>query len=260
VRGRDFTDGDDATRPLAALVNEALARAAFPGRDAVGRKILCGMDEVSMKWMTIIGVVSDARLDGAGQPPQPEIFMPALQHPSSAYILLLKTRGNPEALGETVRHLSGSLNAQVAVRLAPLTAKLADQISSPRFTGVVLGLFAMLALSLALVGVYAVVSYTVAQRTSEIGLRIALGAERANVMQMVLKEALKLTAVGAVVGVGASLAATQALRSLLFGVTPTDPVTFAMVPVCMAIAAALASSLPAWRAARIEPLDALREE
>jgi predicted permease len=260
LRGRDFTDRDDSAAPLEAMVNDAFARAAFPGRDAVGRKIMCGMDEISMKWMTIIGVVSDARLDGAARPPQPEIFMPVLQHPYSAYTLLLKTGGDPSALGETVRHLSLSLNPEVAVRVATLESKLADQIASPRFTSLLLGLFSALALSLALVGIYAVVSYAVAQRTSEIGLRMALGAERSQVVRMVLAHAVKLTAAGAVLGVGASLATTQALRSLLFGVTPTDPATFALAPICLALAAIVSSALPAWRASRIEPIEALREE
>jgi putative ABC transport system permease protein len=260
LRGRDFTDRDDSAAPLATVVNDAFARAAFPGRDAVGRKIMCGMDEISMKWMTIIGVVSDARLDGAAQPSQPEIFMPALQHPSSAYLLLVKTAGDPSAISETVRHLSMSLNPEVAVRVATLESKLADQIASPRFTSLLLGLFAVLALALALVGIYAVVSYAVAQRTSEIGLRMALGAERAQVVRMVLTHALKLAAAGTVLGVGASLATTQALRSLLFGVTPTDPTTFALAPICLAAAAIVSSGLPAWRASRIEPIEALREE
>jgi putative ABC transport system permease protein len=260
LRGRDFTDRDNGDAPLAAIVNDAFARAAFPGRDAMGRKIYCGMDEVSMKWMTIIGVVANARLDGAAQPSQPEIYMPALQHPYSAYLLLAKTAGDPSALGESVRRLSMSLNPEVAVRVSTLESKLADQIASPRFTSLLLGMFAVLALSLALVGIYAVVSYAVAQRTSEIGLRMALGAERSQVVSMVLTHALKLTAAGAVLGVAASLATTQALRSLLFGVTPTDPVTFALVPICLAAAAVISSGLPAWRASQIEPIEALREE
>jgi putative ABC transport system permease protein len=260
IRGRDFSEQDTLSSPPVALISESLAKQAYPRQDPIGRKILCGLDEESGKWMTIVGVVSEARLDSAAVPAQPEIYMPVLQHPRSDFVLLVKTSGDPMAASETVRRISREMNPDVPLRFNTLESKLADTVASPRFLSLLLSLFAGLALCLALVGVYAVMAYAVAQRSAEVGLRMALGAERSDVLAMVLGQALKLTAVGLGLGLVAALGAGTLLRSLLFGVTATDPATYTGAILLLAAAGLLAGYLPAWRASRIEPLEALRRE
>jgi putative ABC transport system permease protein len=260
VNGREFSERDVYAAPRTALITEALAKRSFPGQNPLGRKILCGLDEESGKWMTIVGVVSDAHLDSAAAPAQPEIFMPVLQHPRSDSVLLVKTAGDPMALAETVRRVSRELNPDASVRFSTLESKLADTIASPRFLSLLLSLFAGLALCLALVGVYAVMAYAVAQRSAEVGLRMALGAERRDVLSMVLSQAFKLTAAGLGIGLIAAALASRILRSLLFGVTAGDPATYVGAILLLAAAGILAGYIPAWRASRIDPLEALRQE
>lgn len=260
TRGRDFGEEDTLDHPPTVLISEALAKVAFPHQDPLGRKILCGKDDESMKWMTIVGVVSDAHLDGAAAAAQPEMYMPVMQHPNSDFVLLVRTSGDPMGMSETVRRISHELNADVPVRFNTLASKLADSVASPRFLSVLLSLFAGLALCLALVGVYAVMAYAVAQRSAEVGLRMALGAERRDVLSLILGQALKLTAVGLGIGLIAAALASRVLRSFLFGVTSVDPATYASTILLLAAAGILAGYLPAWRASRIDPLEALRQE
>ncbi len=260
IRGRDFSERDTLAGPPVALISEALAKAAFPNQDPLGRKILCGLDEESGKWMTIVGVVSDAHLDSAAVPTRPEMYMPALQHPSGDFSLLVRTSGDPMALSETVRRISRELDPDVPVRFNTLESRLADTIASPRFLSLLLELFAGLAFCLALVGVYAVMAYAVAQRSAEVGLRMALGAESRDVLNMVLSQACKLTAVGLGIGLVGAALASRVLRSLLFGVTAADPVTYGSAILLLAVAGILAGYIPAWRASRIDPLEALRQE
>jgi putative ABC transport system permease protein len=260
VRGRDFSERDSLDEPPSAIISESLAMRAFPNQDPIGRKILCGLDEESGKWMTIVGLVSDAHLDGAAVSAQPTIYMPVPQHPRSDYALLVKTSGDPMTLSEPVRRSSRELNPEVSVRFSTLQSSLSDMIASPRFLSLLLSLFAGLALCLALVGVYAVMAYAVAQRSAEVGLRIALGAERRDVLNMVLGQAFKLTAIGLAIGLVAAALASRILRSLLFGVTAADPATYSGAMLLLAAAGILAGYIPAWRASRIDPLEALRQE
>ncbi len=260
VAGRDFAETDTLDRSPVAIVSESLARAAYPQWDPVGHKILCGLDQYSKDWMTIVGVVNDAHMNGPAVPVTAELYVPVLQHPRVGLTLLVRTVGPPDNQIETVRRITWNLNPQAAVRFNTLAGEMSDVVASPRFTSILLSSFAALAFALALIGIYAVMSYTVVQRSAEVGLRIALGAERSGVLRMILTQALRLATLGALFGLVGAFAATRLLRVLLFNVKPADPVTYGLAILLLIVAAVVASLLPAWRASRIDPIEALRQE
>jgi predicted permease len=260
VAGRDFRDSDGFDAGHVALVSQSLAKAAYPNQDPLGRKIMCGFDQYSIQWMTIIGVVNDAHMDGPSRPVTAELYMPATQHPRTDFTLLVKTANNSGPQADSLRRMIRELNPKAAVRINSLSGQISDLADSPRFISTLLSSFAMMALTLALIGIYAVMSYVVVQRSAEVGLRMALGANRSVVLRMILIEALSLAAVGAVIGLAGSIAATRLLQSLLFNVHPADPLTYGMAIFVLIAAALVASFVPAWRASLIEPLDALRQD
>jgi predicted permease len=258
--GRDFNDGDTYDTPFTAIINEALAKAAFPGQDPIGHSIYCGLD--SMNPMRIVGVVGDIRQDGPARPPQPEIYMPYQQHPMPATGLsvLVRTPFDPNALAGAMRDKVTKLSADVPVKFTTIEASLTENVAAPRFRTLLLGIFAGLAVCLAMAGVYGVMSYVVGQRLNEIGLRVALGASPADVLRMVLRQSLTLTAAGIVLGLAGAAAVTQLLSSMLFGVKATDPMTYALVVALLIAVALLATYVPARRAMRVDPMVALRYE
>ena len=258
--GRTFSDRDNLAGVPVVVVNQALVRRSYPKQNPLGQKILCGFDEITMKWMTIVGVVADARLDGPKQAPMPEMYLPYQQHPAPDSNIVVKTRGNPLALAEPVRQLAASLNSEATVKLTTMESHMADTVATPRFSSALVAVFAGLAVLLAAIGIYAVISYSVTQRTAEIGLRMALGADRTNVIYMVLREALRLTGLGLLTGSLAAIAAGRLLQSQLFEVSPADPSLYAIMLVALTVVAVTAAWLPAWRASRVEPLAALRQE
>jgi putative ABC transport system permease protein len=258
--GRDFNDGDTYDAPFTAIINAALAKGAFPGQDPIGHSIYCGLD--SMKPMKIVGVVGDIRQDGPARPPSPEIYMPYQQHPEPASDLsvLVRTPFDPNALAGAMRDKVTKLSADVPVKFTTIEASLTENVAAPRFRTLLLGIFAGLAVCLAMAGVYGVMSYVVGQRVNEIGLRVALGASPADVLRMVLRQSLVLTGIGIVVGLAGAAAVTQLLTSMLFGVKATDPMTYALVVAMLIAVALLASYVPARRAMRVDPMVALRYE
>ena len=260
ISGRPFSVRDDASAPLVAIVNESLARHHFLRGDAVGRKILCGYDYASMKWMTIIGVVRDVRLGGPATPLSPEIFMPYGQHPRGNQFVFVKPAGNPLSFAASLRDTIRKLDGAASVKFSTTEDHLAASIATPRFSSILTSIFAGLAMALAAIGLYGVVAYSVAQRTAEMGLRLALGANRTAIFRMVLQEGLKLTGAGLLLGLAGAAAATRTLQSQLFNVSPGDPMTYVLTVLLLIATALLASYLPAWRASRIEPLEALRQE
>ncbi|MGA8027653.1 MAG: ABC transporter permease [Bryobacteraceae bacterium] len=258
--GRSFSDRDDRNAPPVAIISQNLARRSFPKQDPIGQTIFCGLDLVSMKWMKIVGIVRDVRMDSPAQPPEAEIYMPYLQHPRADFSVIVKAGANPLSLAPVVREKVRELNTEASVKLTTMENQLATVVSTPRFSSVLVSVFAGLALVLAIIGIYGVMAYSVSQRTAEMGLRMALGAERADVVQMVLGQALKLTSIGLIAGLAGAAAAARILKSQLFGVSASDPKTYGLMILVLAAVSILASYLPALRASRTEPLDALRQE
>jgi predicted permease len=259
-RGRDFNAGDTYEAPFVALINDALARKSFPGQDPIGRMIYCGFD--SMKPMQIVGVVGDIRQLGPATEPSPELIMPYEQHPggSTGMRLLVRTASEPGALADTLRRKARELSPDVPVRFTSMEELLAENVAAPRFQTLLFSVFAGLAVCLAMAGVYGVMSYVVGQRANEIGLRMALGASPRDVLGLVMRQGLVLAGIGLVLGLAGSFAATRLLTKLLYGVKPTDPLTYAAVAVVLAVVAILATYVPARRALKVDPLIALRQE
>ena len=260
LKGRDFSDGDTESAPLIAVINQALARASFADRDPLGHKIKCGLDGTG--FMTIVGVVANVREVDPALPPQPQLYMPFQQHPlyATALTVVMRTASDPLLLSQTVAQKVRGVNGDVPVRLSTMDATLEQAVSTPWFRTVLLGLFACVALLLAMAGVYGVVSFTVSQRTSELGLRMALGAQPLEIVWLTLLSGLRFTVVGVAVGWIASLALARVLSSMLFSTSARDPLIFVAVPAALVVVASLASMAPAIRAARVDPAIALRAE
>src|SRR6202167_2090100 len=259
-RGRDFNEHDTYDAPFAAVINEALARKSFPGQDPLGRTIYCGLD--SMKGMRIVGVVGDIRQYGPAVDPAPEIVMPYEQHPqpSTALNIVVRASAPGGALWGPIQRRVRARSAEVPVKFASMEDLLAENTAAPRFRTLLLGLFAAIAVCLAMAGVYGVVAYTVGQRASEIGLRMALGARTGDVLRLVLRQGMTLTGIGLVVGLIAALAATRLVASMLFEVKGIDPATYMGVALLIAAVSLAASYIPARRAARVDPASALRRD
>ena len=258
--GRDFNDSDTYDAPFAAVVNEALAKSAFPSQDPIGHFIYCGLD--SMNPMKIVGVVGNIRQYGPAREPSPEIYMAYEQHPFPATHLsmVIRTALEPTLLSEAVRRKANEGSVDVPVKFTTMEASLAENVAAPRFRTLLLGIFAGLAVCLAMAGVYGVMSYVVGQRSNEIGLRMALGARPGDALRLVLGQALTLAGTGMVIGLVGAFVVTRLLGSMLFGVEATDPATYAGVVALLGIVALVASYIPARRAARVDPIVALRYE
>ncbi len=259
--GRDFADGDTNDAPLVAIVNEALVRTSFPNEDPIGRRIRCGLDRP--EFMTIVGVAADVHTEGPARPAQPEIYMPFQQHPGPATALNIAVRtdaANPLTLGDTIARIIRQRNADVPVKTTTMIGTLETASATPRFRTMLLTAFAVVALLLALAGVYGVMAYAVSQRLPELGLRVALGASSRSIMSLILGQGARLAAAGLAVGLGLSLLAGKLLEGLLFNVTPRDPLMLAIVSVSVAIAMLAACYIPGRRAVRVDPMIALRAE
>jgi len=258
VRGRWFDARDATGATLAAIVNQAMARRCWPGQDAVGKRFAIGRGG---SWWTVVGIVQDLRQTSLSDAPDPEAYMPHAQIGSAAMSIVVRANGDPLRLAPAVRAALRTLDKDLPLSNAgSLVEDVSHSMRARRFSVVLFGAFAVIALLLAAVGIYGVISYSVARRTHEIGVRMALGAQRLDVQWMVLARGLRLTAVGIVVGLALSAAATRLLRSFLYGISPLDPVAFAGAVLAWVLIAMLASYLPARRAARIDPAISLRYE
>src|ERR1043165_3319497 len=260
-RGRFFTDSDDRKAPQVVVIDEALAARYFNNRDPLGVRIKRGGPASEAPWMTIVGIVGNIKSDGFDQPDQPHLYHAIFQNPAYAMAIYLRTDVAPSTVTQALREQGGSLDRDLPVfGETTMTHVAAESVSRRRFAMQVVGLFGVLALLLAAVGIYGVIAYSVTQRTREIGIRVALGASRSAILRWVLKQGLVLTVAGVVVGLIGALALTRLLRSLLFGVGPTDIVTYGVLAAVLTIVALIACYVPARRATKVDPLVALRYE
>jgi predicted permease len=258
LAGRDFDAKDTYDARFTAIINSSLARRSFPGENPIGHTIRCGFD--SDKEMTIVGVAGDIHQMGPGVGAMPELYLPYEQHPKAELTLLARTAGDPLTYSAALRRMVQSRSPDTPVQFTTLEQSLAENVAAPRFRTLLLAAFATLAVLLAMAGVYGVMTYVVGQRTGEIGLRMALGASPASLLGLVLRQGLTLAALGLVIGLAGAMAATGLLRSMLFQVKTTDPLTYVGVALLLALVASVASYIPARRAVRVDPLRALRQE
>ncbi|MEP7339677.1 MAG: ABC transporter permease, partial [Acidobacteriota bacterium] len=260
VAGRDFTASDEAAAPV-AIINEALAQRYFPTGDAVGQRITLGAPNPNNPYTTIIGIVKDIPHRNLESPAQPEMFLQYARRPHRTAWFYVRVAGEPASFASMLRQTVLAIDRDQPVKsMQPLPAVIARTMAPRRFTAWLLGSFALLALVLAAVGIYSVNAYAVAQRTQEIGIRMALGAQGRDVLRLILQRGLTLVLAGLALGMFASLAVTHWLKSLLFNVSRTDPATFIGVVLLLFLVALLACYVPARRATKVDPLTALRHE
>lgn len=266
VSGRDFTERDSRQTPAVAIINQAMARRFFPDENPIGRRLRIGTPAErayygEVPWREVVGVVGDLRHGDLQVPPAPEIYLPQAQHPTTSLMLVVRGSGDSRDLVAAARRAVQEIDRNQAISNARLMEeRLARSIQPQRFSMLLLGLFAALALLLSAVGLYGVLSYSVARSTREIGIRISLGATPAHVLRLVIRRGLRLALIGIAAGLIGAFAATQLMKSLVYGVTARDPFTFAASAALLLLVAIAACYLPARRATRVDPMIALRYE
>jgi putative ABC transport system permease protein len=259
-RGRNFNSTDGPTAPPVAIINETMARKLFANMEPLGQHVRIG-SAPNGPWMTIVGVIGDVRHGGLEEDPHPELYITYLQNPPVAPFIVLRTTGDPALLAETVRAEVRRIDKNVPLfDMRTMSTLRSDAVSTRRFILLIVGAFGVLALGLAAIGVYGVMSLIVSERTREVGLRLALGAEPPQLVMMIVGQAATFAAIGVTLGAAAALPLAALLGSQLYGVESIDPMAFISVPVALLVVAALAAAVPAWKAMRIDPLTALRIE
>ena len=262
VAGRYFTDGDkNHDAPLVVAINEAMAKKYWPGEDAVGKRITFEDHPKEKDWMTVVGVVGDVKDKPNSPAAAPGLWWPHAQAPFHDVAVVVRFKGDPAAMTTALRDEVHRLNPGLAIAHVQRMDQIVEEsVAAPRMEFVLVGLFGALAIVLAGIGTYGVIAYTVSQRTTEFGLRMALGAQRGDLMRMVLSQGARLVVPGAAIGVLLALALGRAMKSLIYGVRPNDPATFVAVAGIVVVVALLASYIPARRAAKADPMRALRAE
>ncbi|HEX8140380.1 MAG TPA: ABC transporter permease [Pyrinomonadaceae bacterium] len=259
LRGRDFSTSDQENSVHVVVINEAMAKRFWPGQDALGKRFKFFGDEFQTE---VVGVVRNSDSTQLGEdPPRPVAYLPLSQSFAPAVTLYVRTEADPTTVLATVRREVQAIDPNLPLVAVSTISEVLNQVLwAPRMGAVLLAVFGLLALILAAVGIYGVLGYTVTQRTHEIGLRMALGAQRSDVLKMVVRQGMILTLIGVAVGVGVAFVLTRFMESMLYGVAATDPVTFIGVPLVLALVALLACLIPARRATRVDPMIALRHE
>jgi putative ABC transport system permease protein len=261
--GRGFTEADRENAPRVAMVNATVAQRLFPGTDPVGKRFMFGhlrTDRAPM-WVTVVGVVADTKMYGLANPARLEVYVPFRQAAPNGMALLVKSGQEPASLVSAIRGVVASIDKEQPIfRIATMQEVVNASVSTRRVTLILLGLFSGLALVLAAIGIYGVISYSVAQRAKEIGIRVALGAQRGDVLRLVLAQGAKIAVAGIAIGSAASVGLTRLMEKLLYSVSAVDPATFGGVAVGIAVIAMGAAYVPARRTFRVDPVIALRHE
>jgi predicted permease len=266
LHGRVISAYDELeAAPPVIVINEAFAQKFFPGGDAIGKRIQTGFDNPGDGkpgiWREVVGVVPDTKRNSLADKPMPAYYVPYQQAPVATPYIALRVAGDPTSYEHAVALAVADIDKQVPVyRFRTMQEGVASATSQPRFQALLLTAFAAVALLLAAIGLYAVLSYMVAQRTHEIGLRMALGAARADILSMIMRRGLNLAVAGLAIGIAVSVGLTRLLSGLLYGVKPLDPLTFLAVAGVLLVVSAIASVIPATRAANMEPMNTLRNQ
>jgi len=264
LKGRDFDANDRHGAKPVIIITETFARQYFPNEDPLGKRVHPGISSVEGEESTmreIVGVVGDVRNRALNTEPRPAYYVPQTQVPFSQMAIVMKTNTEPHSLTSAATKVVTAMDPDLPLfGVKTMEEYLSASVASPRFNTTLLTIFAAVALVLTIVGLYGVMSYSVAQRTNEIGIRIALGAQGRDVVMMIVKQGSKLVLVGLAIGLVGAFAVTRLVASLLFGVTAKDPFTFAAVAMLLAVVALLACYIPAWRATKVDPMEALRCE
>ena len=264
IKGRDFDDRDKHGSTPVIIITETFARQHFPNEDPIGKRVHPGISSIEGEESTmreIVGVVGDVRNRTLSTEPRPAYYVPQTQVPFSQMVALVKTTAEPRSLIPAMTKVVGAMDQDLPLfGVKSMEEYLSSSVAAPRFSTTLLSVFAGVALVLTIVGLYGVMSYSVAQRTNEIGIRLALGAQSRDVLLMIVKHGSKMILIGLAIGLALAFAFTRWIASLLFGVTAKDPLTFGAVAVLLAVVALIACYVPAWRATKVDPMEALRCE
>jgi len=247
---------NESQPPPVMIINETMARMYFQNEEPLGQR----MRIIASPWLTIVGVVGDVLHRGLNTTPNPEMYLFDLQEPQDSMAVMIRTRVTPLSLASVAREQVLAIDKDQPVAITTMDQIFSDSVGGQRFNMLLLSTFAGLALAMAMIGVFGVINYSVAQRTHEIGIRVALGAQRRDILRLVVGQGLVLALTGVAIGLGGAFALTRWISELLFGVSPTDPVTFSAVAVLLMSVALLASYIPARRAMKVDPMVALRRE
>jgi putative ABC transport system permease protein len=261
VRGRFFDATETATSPRVTVINESLAKRLWPGEDPIGKRLKQGWPEQPGTWREVAGVVADVKFNGVAAETPMQAYLPLPHEPSRSVAIVARTQGDPAAAGPAIESVMQQVNKDLPLfQIRTMDDVLGTSLARQRMSMLVFVVFAVVALTLASIGLYGVVAHGVTERMHEIGVRIALGAERRHVLGMVIRQGLSMALLGTAIGVGGAIALSRWIQSLLFGVTATDPVTLGAVIAMLLTVALVACSVPAWRATRVDPTTALRAE
>jgi len=263
VQGRAFTDRDNASAPLAMIVNQALAEQNFPGESPIGKRIgfRGPASNQAPDWYEIVGVAANVRSLELREEPVAELYFSSFQDPFESMSLVIRSTVEPESIAGSIREAVAQIDRTVPVsNVETMKRVVSTSVTQPRFNLFLVGFFSVVALLLSAAGIYGVTAYTVAQRTHELGIRLALGAQVGDVLQMIMREGMTVIAVGVALGLAAAFGLLRLMKSLLFGVSETDPLTYVGITLVLMLVALIACYIPARRATKVDPLEALRYE